>query len=101
MIFANLIAVKRRLLKKNVFHQINNHLLIPHIPKKIIPLKREYFLPERLITYWKKDKKRTSENSLPLVLPTENFSLVKISDLSFQEAQAGIQELAYTLKLSI
>ena len=46
----------------------------------------------------KKDKKRIGRE-LVLVLPSKNFSLVKINDLSVKEYENGLKELMSLLNI--
>lgn len=90
IIFTNLVAVQRGWIDKKLNDKINKFLLLPNI--KTVKLKDEYFDYETLLEKIKKDKKRVSDK-LPLVLPKNNFELIKITDLEFEEFKNVLQKL--------
>lgn len=97
MIFANLVSYKRGWIEKGTFERVNNELLLPNIPNDAVKLKKDYFLSKKIVEKMKKDKKRVSEN-LPLVLPKENFELVKITDFEITECMQRLGDLLKILK---
>lgn len=90
IIFANLVSAQRGWIDEKLNDKINKFLLLPNI--KTVKLKSEYFDTKTLLEKIKKDKKRVSDK-LPLVLPKENFKLVKITDLDFDEFKKTLQKL--------
>ncbi len=90
IIFANLVSVHRGWIDEKLNKKINRLLLLPNI--KTIKLKKEYFNYEIILEKIKKDKKRISDK-LPLVLPKNNFELVKIIDLDFDEFGTTLHKL--------
>lgn len=90
IIFANLVSAQRSWIDEKLNDKINKFLLLPNI--KTVKLKSDYFDSKTLLEKIKKDKKRVSDK-LPLVLPNENFELVKITDLDFDEFKKTLQKL--------
>jgi len=90
IIFANLVSVNRNWIDKNINKKITEILLLPNI--KTVKLKKEYFDYKIILEKIKKDKKRISDK-LPLVLPKNNFELIKITDFDFIEFKKTLQKL--------
>lgn len=82
IIIANIISVKRNILSKSVFNQINNKLLFPNIDSKYIM--KHYFTTSNLFDKVKFDKKRTNDN-LSFVIPNSALKLCKVDDVSKDE----------------
>jgi 3-dehydroquinate synthase len=96
IIFANAVAVNRGWLDRKMFNFLNDNLLLVNIPRDVIKLEKEYFKPETLLKNMKNDKKKVSKD-LPLVLPKENFTLHKITDLKKEEFHQGLADLETVL----
>ena len=92
IIFANTVSLKRKMINKKVYDDLNSHLLVPNIPIDVMSLKKKYFDKTLILENMKKDKKRTS-NDLVLVLPQKDFSLIKVNNLSIDEYESGLVEL--------
>lgn len=99
IIFANFISMRRGLLKKTLYEEINNQLLLPNILSSELTFKKNFFDEKKILGNMKKDKKRTSEK-LVLVMPQNNFALMKINDLAVDEIHTGIIELIDRLQLN-
>ncbi|MBI3985230.1 MAG: iron-containing alcohol dehydrogenase [Candidatus Levybacteria bacterium] len=92
IIFANVVSLKRGLIDKKVFDDLNKHLLVPNIPRDVVNIKKRYFDKDLILENMKKDKKRIG-NDLVLVLPQKNFSLIKINNLGIDEYESSLVEL--------
>lgn len=92
IIFANIVSVKRDLLSKKVFEDLNKRLLLNSVPQDSLKLKREYFDKDILIENMRKDKKVINKE-LVLVLPQRNFNLVKVNNLTIDEYESSLVEL--------
>jgi 3-dehydroquinate synthase len=99
MLFANQVSNKRKWLTSKTYEYINTHILLNNLQSNVIKLKKEYFNENVILENMKRDKKRLSD-SLPLVLPDKNNSLIKITDFSFSECLASICELKKMLRLN-
>jgi len=98
IIFANYVSLKRGLLNKKLFEDINNKLLLPNILSTDLKFEKEFFNKNTILTNMKKDKKRVGEG-LVLVLPKKDLSLLKINDLSIDELHESIIELTHLLHI--
>lgn len=92
MIFANIVSLKRKMIDKKIFEDLNKLLLVPNIPLDVIDLKKSYFDKDIILENMRKDKKRIGRD-LVLVLPQKNFSLIKINNLSIDEYESSLIEL--------
>lgn len=98
IIFANYVSLMRGWMDKKTFDYLNKELILPNIPQDVIRLKGVYFDKKILLDNIKKDKKRASQD-LVLVLPSKNFLLKKIEDLSVDEFGGALKELRTILKI--
>ena len=90
IMYANLVASRRKWIPARLFTEINEKLLLPNIS---IKLKKRYFDIEAIYEKMKKDKKRVTKD-LPLILPKgRNFELIKITDLRFDEFKTNLAQL--------
>lgn len=92
IIFANTVSLKRKMIDKKVFEDLNKLLLTPNIPLDVIKIKNIYFDKNVILENMKKDKKRVG-NDLVLVLPQRDFSLIKVNNLSIDEYESSLIEL--------
>lgn len=90
IIFANLVAVQRRLLSKKTAAYWSDNLLqkciqciLPKLEKtmQINQLKHEYFDKEQILSAMRMDKKRTGEG-LPLIIIDDTLTLHKLTDIT-------------------
>ncbi|HEX5772934.1 MAG TPA: AroB-related putative sugar phosphate phospholyase (cyclizing) [Geomobilimonas sp.] len=94
MLFANIAAVQRGLLDPSLASHLANSLLGKSLS---IPLRREYFAVEAILEAMKKDKKRTGEG-LVVVMMTSDYEFEKVTDYSPDElvtATAALMELLH------
>lgn len=81
IMFANAIAMRRNLISQKTFELLNNNLLIPNIPLKL----EEKHLDETiLLCAMKNDKKRINQY-LTVVIPNQEFKMIKVDDVSDEE----------------
>ena len=99
MLFANQVSNKRGWLTDETYEYINTHILLNNLQSNVIKLEKEHFDENVILENMKRDKKRLSD-SLPLILPDKNNSLIKITDFSFLECLTSIRELKRILQLS-
>jgi 3-dehydroquinate synthase len=81
IIFANIIANRRRMLNSVDFDFITDHINLPNIGMK---LKKGYFDYDILLSALKNDKKREGD-ALAIVFPNRSFALNKYNDMSEKE----------------
>lgn len=88
ILIANVIATKRGYLSPSLQEAIKTLCL------KVLtdPLKKEYFEPEPIISAMKKDKKRQGLN-LAAILLQNNFNLVSVQDMTYQEVGDALAEI--------
>jgi 3-dehydroquinate synthase len=98
IIFANCVSLRRGLIKKEIYDNINKFLILPNVLHKHLKLERKYFDGKNILENMKKDKKRIGKG-LVLVLPAKNFKLIKIHDLTIDEYESSLLELEKLLKL--
>ncbi|RQM71724.1 AroB-related putative sugar phosphate phospholyase (cyclizing) [Aeromonas hydrophila] len=82
MVFANVLSVSRGYISEDLFDEINELLLLPNIN---IRLCFEYFDSAVLLQAMRKDKKRIGAYLSIIVLHSDNFTAVKVDDLSDAE----------------
>jgi len=81
IIFANAVAMQRNLISKETFEFLNNNLLVQNIPLKL----EEKHLDNRiLLDAMKNDKKRINQY-LTVVIPNQEFKMIKVDDVSDEE----------------
>ncbi len=97
MIFANIVALNRKWVGQRIFEEVNKKMLFPNIPSDAIKIDKEFFVYSKLLEKIKKDKKRTGDD-LPLVLPKNNFELIKINNLNFKEFRSNLSQLLKILQ---
>lgn len=98
MIFVNIIALRRKLLDKDVSGFINRNILLPHLHLDILSLRKEFFDSNSLFEKIKKDKKRTGQG-LALIIPNSSFEFQKIQNLYFEEFKESLKELQNLLAI--
>lgn len=96
MLFANIVAKNRGLLKPTLHHELYTQLLLPALSTRPT---RNQLNPEALIDAMKMDKKRTGDG-LVLILLYDDFALGKIADLGHDELDGANTELQQLLCLS-
>lgn len=96
MIFANIVAVKRRWMSEGIYQTLNTTLLLPNIA---ITLSADWFDHSILLDALKNDKKRVGTD-LTLILPnSDKIAAVKIHDLSETEFSDALSRLLLVLDL--
>lgn len=93
IVFAELIAVRRGIRTPDRARRTIEELLLRCIH---CPLKEAYFDREKILKAMKMDKKRIGEG-LPLIVATEQYEMVKLTDLTPAELFAGIDDLTHLL----
>ncbi len=93
MLFANEVAVKRGLLSAKKAADWERRLLVENLRVRPAPAHLE--LP-RILDAMKKDKKRTGDG-LALVMMADDFSTVRVGDLSESELAEGLRGLERVL----
>jgi len=88
ILLANIVAMNRGLLSPTTHAYVAEKLLLTSL---IMKPKQEHFDSEPIIDAMKKDKKRTGDG-LALVMMTDDFSILKVNDLSPSEAAQAITE---------
>lgn len=76
MIYANIVALNRKLISQDIYDFLNKKLFLPNIQMK---LKRKYFDYEKLIESMKNDKKRVGKD-LTIVIPYDDEMRAKKVD---------------------
>ncbi len=89
MIFANIIAVERKLLSAENEKLICNDILLHSFN---FQFKEEYFDKDSILSALKMDKKRVGKG-LPLILIQDNMELIKILDMTSEELFFGIDKV--------
>src|SRR3989344_1246740 len=97
MLFANIVSCRRKWIDDKMLEFLTKSVFMPHLHFDLVDFRPEYFNPDVLIENMKKDKKRTGEG-LALILPASDLELVRINNLSLDEARRGIKQLAETMK---
>lgn len=95
ILFANIIAKKRRLLSDETFHLVNKAVVLPAIVAKPTATQLE---TNKIEAAMKMDKKRVGDG-LVLILMADGYKMLKISDLSPRELADGIDELRSVLNI--
>lgn len=94
IIFANIVAQGRRLMSPAAAAGLAEKILGSVVTRP----KPEQLAPERILEAMRKDKKRTGEG-LVLIMMSEDHSMVKVDDLRPEELAAATRDLAKTLGL--
>lgn len=81
MIFANLLSLERGLSKGEDVEFVNKNILLPNIP---LQLREIDFDKDVLLESMKNDKKRVGE-FLTVVIPDEEFKMIKVNDVTDKE----------------
>ncbi len=90
MMAANIIAQERGILKENIATQIFENLLSPSLIIKPLPSALDHL---KMVKAMKKDKKRIGEK-LPLIMMNSIFEITRINDLTEEEVNRTLDELA-------
>ncbi len=96
MIYANLLAMGRGLLDKELFQIILDSILLSNLHLDKIPLRKEFLETTVLIEGLKKDKKKTGEK-FTFVIHQSDFSFRKIQDVSVEEFEKNLNALKQLL----
>lgn len=89
IMFANILANMRNMLSDELLRSMIADILLPNNP---LELKPDYFNEDILLESMKKDKKKIG-NLLTVVIPNENLEIIKVDDVTDQEAKEGIRRL--------
>jgi len=90
MIYANIVALNRKLISKKRFDFLNKELLLPNI---YMNLKLKYFDYDILLESMKNDKKRVGKD-LTIVIPCDDeIRAIKVNDLTFKEFKIAYKQL--------
>lgn len=92
MLFANIIARRRRRLSSETLDILIKKIFLPHLHSELLSINKEWFSPALLFQNMKKDKKRTGQG-IALILPRKDLQLEEVQDLSRQEIGYGCTEL--------
>ncbi|WP_415397880.1 AroB-related putative sugar phosphate phospholyase (cyclizing) [Sulfurimonas sp. CS5] len=96
MIYANIVALNRSLISKDIYKFLNKKLFLPNIP---IKLNIKLFDEKILLESMKNDKKRVGKD-LTIVIPTDDdIRAIKVDDLTFTEFSKSYNQLLKILKL--
>lgn len=87
IIFANTIAMKRNLISQETFEFLNNNLLVQNIPLK---LEEKHLDANVLLCAMKNDKKRINQY-LTVVVPDQEFRMIKVDDISDEEFFSSLE----------
>ena len=90
MILANLVSRDRGVLSDTTNGYVYDELLKPSL---VVPREDLEFNANDLVQAMKKDKKRTGKD-LALIMMDEQFNFTRVNDLTEQEAQKAMSELA-------
>lgn len=93
MLFANIVAKARGLMKSELFHELQAKVLLPALTTR--PTQNQ-LNTEAILAAMQMDKKRTGEG-LVLVMLTDGFAMCKIEDLNIAELVSANLELLSTL----
>jgi 3-dehydroquinate synthase len=88
MIFSNYLSINRNLASKEDVAFINSKILIPYI---CLELREGDFNEKLLLEAMKNDKKRVGEY-LSVIIPDENFSMIKVDDVTDSEFVSALNE---------
>lgn len=89
MIFANLLSQSRSLLNKEDSNIVNEKILLPNIP---LTLREKDFNSDILLEAMKNDKKRIGKY-LTVIIPDNEFKMIKKDDISDSEFFTTLSEL--------
>lgn len=89
ILFANILAVGRKLLSEKTEKRLAELLLLPCIKCE---LQKVYFTEEAIVSAMKMDKKRVGAG-LPLIVLEDSFELSKLTDVTPEEVYSGIDKL--------
>lgn len=96
MIYANIVALNRKLISKEKYNFVNKEIFLPNI---YMELKQKYFDYDILLESMKNDKKRVGKD-LTIVIPVDDeIRAIKIDDLKINEFKQAYIELIKTLDL--
>lgn len=88
MIFANLLSLKRDMANKNDVDFVNDKILKPCIP---LAMRKFDFNADKLLFALKNDKKRVGKN-LTVIVPDNEFKLIKLCDVREDEFAQTLEE---------
>ncbi|MDQ6736031.1 MAG: hypothetical protein M3Z35_18275, partial [Nitrospirota bacterium] len=97
ILFANIIATSRGLMSKVRYESFNRDLILDNVHVNRTGL---CFLTEGIFEAMKMDKKREGEG-LALIMMRDDYSMIKVQDLQYDELAMGIQELGRTLRIPV
>lgn len=89
MMFANIVAKNRGLLKANLFEDIHKLALQPALVSR---LNKSHLDISKIFAAMKMDKKRTGEG-LVIVMLADGYQMIKVDDLTYAELEIANQEL--------
>jgi 3-dehydroquinate synthase len=90
MIYANIVALNRKLISDNVFELLNKELFLPNIYMR---LHKNLFNQQILLESMQNDKKRVGDN-LTIVIPcNDEIAAIKIDDLQIEEFNIAYDQL--------
>lgn len=96
IIYANIVALNRRLISDERYEFLNKQLLLPNIP---IKLNIKMFDETILLESMRNDKKRVGKD-LTIVIPeNDDIKAIKVDDLIFKEFSKSYKQLLKVLKL--
>lgn len=97
ILFANIIARSRGLMSKMRYESFNRNLILDNVHVNRTGLR---FLIQEIFEAMKMDKKREGEG-LALIMMRDDYSMMKVQDLRYDELAMGIRELGQTLKIPV
>jgi 3-dehydroquinate synthetase len=90
------VAKQRYHLSEKLESLILQKLLLPSLK---IKLKKQFFTADKIIGAMKKDKKRTGQG-LALIMMTNNYKFIKVTDISINEAKNALESLITLLNIA-
>lgn len=84
IIYANILSVNRSMQSEKSFKFLTDFFLLPNAHLNMLKLNSDYFDKAKLIRLVKRDKKQTG-SKLTFIIPTNNFKLNKVNDISYRE----------------
>ena len=97
ILFANIIARSRGLMSKVRYESFTRDLILDNVHVNRVGLR---LITQQIFEAMKMDKKREGEG-LALIMMRDDYSMMKVQDLQFDELAMGIQELGQALEIPV
>lgn len=95
MILANRVALRRGLLSKFLEEHLRGKFFLPSL---VVKFKKKYLSFNKVLESFKKDKKRTGDK-YPVIVITDNYNMLKISDMEAVEIVSAIKDFSKLLEI--